>query len=118
MSYVPALSMSYTWTKGRALFPDGVTYTAPELIELASKTERPEDIRKLHMVKKIFNGEILQSGHTPPERFTKKYSIRQIAAWDKARIQNAHDSALRHSKPDKKIKKSVTIDAEPTELIF
>jgi len=65
--YVKALKQSYKWDseRGVAVFPDGIEYTAGELIELSKGGLDPRDmetVRAIHKVKKVFNGEIINSG--------------------------------------------------------
>lgn len=62
-NYVPALRMSYRYDLSPSVliltFDDGVSYTLAESLTLARGNPSPEDIRAVHYVKKLFDGDIL-----------------------------------------------------------
>jgi hypothetical protein len=66
--FVKALNQSYKFIDGHAVFYDGTVYEVNELLELSkpirgrdgSETRlRDNDLQKIHLVKKMFQGEIL-----------------------------------------------------------
>jgi len=59
MEYVAALNQSYSFVKGRLVFEDGISYSIAEAIALNDPRLTPEDIQAIHLVKRIFDGEIL-----------------------------------------------------------
>ena len=59
MEYVAALNQSYSFVKGRLVFEDGISYSLAEAIALNDPRLTPEDIQAIHLVKRIFDGEIL-----------------------------------------------------------
>jgi hypothetical protein len=59
MEYVAALNQSYSFVKGRLVFEDGISYSLAEAIALNDPRLTPEDIQAIHLVKKMFDGEIL-----------------------------------------------------------
>lgn len=55
--YARQLKMMYSFDGEKAVFPDKVTYTMPELLFLSSVDDK--DLQSIHIVKKIFDGEII-----------------------------------------------------------
>lgn len=56
--YVVALNQSYCFVKGRLVFEDGIGYSLAEAITLNDPRLTAEDIQAIHLVKRIFDGEI------------------------------------------------------------
>jgi len=72
-----ALGLTYTLDPDGILFEDGVRYTVPEAIAVSRSANHPDDVRAVHLVKKIFDGEILQpKGHKPKKRITLLHARR------------------------------------------
>jgi hypothetical protein len=60
--YVPAIGQSYTFRDGVATFDDGVSYTLKEMLYLAERHAAGSDLREVHLVKKVFDGELIPDG--------------------------------------------------------
>jgi len=56
--WVEALQMTYDYRDGVLIFTDGVKYTVHEAVLLSKGKLNDHDLRALHHVKKIFDGEI------------------------------------------------------------
>jgi hypothetical protein len=55
------LGLDYVYDRGKITFEDGVEYTIEEAMRVSIGGCEGDDLRKLHLVKKIFNGEIIQA---------------------------------------------------------
>jgi hypothetical protein len=66
--YVKALDQYYTWDadNGRLNFDDGIAYTGYEAILLAEGKPCDEDIRAVHTIKKIFDGQLVGAPDPDP----------------------------------------------------
>jgi len=97
--YVRSLGMSYTYDGQDCVFPDNTRYKPSEMLALAQcckgVRERPSDMRKLHLVKKLFNGEFLRPGANPDSPYTRKQTVAAAIQADTTRIALQHQSALR-----------------------
>lgn len=56
---VKALGMSYEFRGGKMIFSDGVEYSINEAATMARDRLTDDDIRAIHLVKKLFDGEIV-----------------------------------------------------------
>jgi hypothetical protein len=54
-----ALGMSYEFRDDKIIFSDGVSYTLDEAASLARDRLTDMDLQAIHLVKKMFDGEIL-----------------------------------------------------------
>lgn len=72
-SFVSALNQSYRFEGDRIVFQDGVSYTIDEVVHIARDASATlgnhrlddDDIQAIHLVKKMFDGEIVvQPGET------------------------------------------------------
>jgi len=59
-NYARALNLYYRYDpeEGTLTFEDGTVYTLAEAIALSKKKESPEDVGKIHLVKRFFEGVI------------------------------------------------------------
>lgn len=57
-NHVPALNQTYRFEDGKIIFEDGVTYSINEAVMMARDRLTDEDIQAIHLVKRIFGGEI------------------------------------------------------------
>jgi hypothetical protein len=66
--YVKALGQYYIWDADNGLlcFDDGVIYTGYESILLAEGKPDDEDIRAVHAIKKIFDGQLIAPDAADP----------------------------------------------------
>jgi hypothetical protein len=65
INFVAALNQSYRFEGDRIVFQDGVSYTIEEAVHIARDRLDDDDIQAIHLVKKLFDGEIVvQPGET------------------------------------------------------
>jgi len=57
-NWVHALQMTYDYKDGILTFTDGVKYTIKEAVLLSKGKIQDHDLRFIHLIKKIFDGEI------------------------------------------------------------
>jgi hypothetical protein len=57
--YSRALDQHYEFDGQKLTFEDGISYTLAEAVEVAKKARRDEDVRAVHLVKRVFDGEVL-----------------------------------------------------------
>ncbi len=70
MSFVPALEQRYEFTEDRLVFEDGTVYTLAEATFMAKDRLSAEDIQAIHLVKRLFGGEIVGATHVDHEKKT------------------------------------------------
>lgn len=58
-NFVAALNQSYRFEGDRIVFQDGVSYTIAESLHIAKDRLDDDDIQAIHLVKKLFDGEIV-----------------------------------------------------------
>lgn len=58
-SSVPTLGLSYEFRDGKMIFSDGVEYSIDEAAALARDRLTDDDLRAIHLVKRIFDGTIM-----------------------------------------------------------
>jgi hypothetical protein len=57
--FAPALGLHYRYIDDKLVFYDGVNYTLAEAQALSKRKEKDEDLRKIHLVKRLFQGELI-----------------------------------------------------------
>jgi len=90
-NFVAALNQSYRFEGDRIVFQDGVSYTIAESLHIAKDRLDDDDIQAIHLVKKLFDGEILAQ---PGEMQKVIYNASSEGAFD----SNANASPVKKPK--------------------
>lgn len=87
MSYVKALKQSYVVDEktGDLVFDDGTRYTLAEALELSRRRAKGRDIRAVHTIKKVFDGEIVIDrieAQRKSRRLRALKNVKGIGSWE------------------------------------
>jgi len=90
-TYAPQIGQSYCFIKGKLVFEDGISYSISEALSLCDPRLTPEDIQAIHLVKKMFDGEILAQ---PGEAHRTIFSAVNINRDEKDQARSLDDLAM------------------------
>jgi hypothetical protein len=92
VSHVKSLNQSYSFDSrtGLATFEDGVKYSAAEMVHVAHTGGSDVDIRALHLIKKLFDGEIVVPGVNEPRKSVGS----MYPTWQANRVYPSYEDLL------------------------
>lgn len=74
-----ALGLGYVLDPDGIIFDDGVRYTLPEAMEVSRTARTDDDVRAVHLVKKVFDGDIIIPDKPKPRR---RVTLRHARVFD------------------------------------